>query len=305
MRDNRKTWQLMSDTSSSIYPLAQEVMQEQFEAHFTERRFYTPCLVARGLAPNPITVEVYSKRNPYANPSGINNLLVDMASAGYLDQDGNGGYQLSAKGAVAVSTINDTFYSHINKVDPFPADKREELAALLAKLVVTATEAELDNGNLCLNISFNGHPKVEPGTLAVIDQRIDDLHAFRDDAHISAWTPTGVDGHTWEVLSFVWNGEADTVEKLVERLPFRNYTADDYKKTLDDLAQRGWIEPRGKRYKITEKGRKIREDAEAATDANFFGPWEVLTDDEFSRLGELLDELKKTNIKFAEQTKAA
>lgn len=223
MRDNLKTWQLMSDTSSSIYPLAQEVMREQFESRFSERRFYTPCLIASGLAPNPITVEVYSKRNPYANPSGINNLLVDMASAGYLDQDGNGGYLLSVKGATAVSSTNDTFYRHINKVDQFPADKREELAALLAKLVVAATEAELDNGNLCLNISFNGHPKVEADTLAVIDQRIDDLHAFRDDAHISAWTPTGVDGHTWEVLSFVWNGEANTVEKLVERLPFRNY----------------------------------------------------------------------------------
>ena len=294
----------MSDTSSSIYPLAQEVMREQFEEHLTERRFYTPCLVASGLAPNPLTVEIYSKRNPYANPSGINNLLVDMASAGYLDQDGNGGYLLSTKGTVAISSINDTFYSHITKVDQFPADKREELSALLAKLVVASTEAELDNGNLCLNISFNGHPKVEPDSLAAIDQRIDDLHAFRDDAHISAWTPTGVDGHTWEVLSFVWNGEANTVEKLVERLPYRNYTGDDYTQTLNELSQRGWVEPDGEGYKITNEGRKIREDAEAATDANFFGPWDVLTDEEFARLGELLDELKETNIKIAEKNKS-
>jgi DNA-binding PadR family transcriptional regulator len=278
-------------------------MREQFEAHFSERRFYTPCLIASGLAPNPITVEVYSKRSPYANPSGINNLLVDMASAGYLDQDDNGGYQLSAKGATAVSSTNDTFYSHINKVNQFPADKRDDLSALLANLVVASTEAELDNGNLCLNISFNGHPKVDPNSLAAIDQRIDDLQAFRDDAHISAWTPTGVNGHTWEVLSFVWDGEANTVEKLVERLPFRNYNAEDYTQTLNDLTQRGWIQPSGKGYKITEAGRKVREDAEAATDAHFFGPWGALTDDEFARLGELLKELKETNIKIAEQNK--
>jgi ribosomal protein S19E (S16A) len=293
----------MSQTSSSIYPLAQDVMRQQFEAHFTERRFYTPCLTASGLAPNPISVEVYSRRNPYANPSGIKQLLSDMAAAGYLEMDGNGGYLLSTKGAAAVDSTNETFYKHINNVDQFPDDKRKELSDLLAKLVVASTEADLANGNLCLNISFNGHPQVEPDSLAAIDQRIDDLHAFRDDAHISAWTPSGVNGHTWEVLSFIWNGEANTVEKLVERLPFRNYTAGHYIQTLDDLTTRGWVEPGDDGYIITETGRNIREDAEMVTNNNFFGPWKVLTDEEFTILGELLNELKETNEKIAETNK--
>lgn len=294
----------MSDTSASIYPLAQDIMREQFEKHFTERRFYYPILAASGLAPSPISVEVYSRRNPYANPSGIKILFADMASAGYLEMDGHDGYLLSKKGAAAINSTNNIFYDHINTVDQFPEDKRKELSVLLAKLVVASTEAELMNGNFCLNINFNGHPQVEADSLAAIDQRIDDLYAFRDDAHISAWTPSGVNGHTWETLSFVWNGEANTVEKLVERLPYRTYTADDYAQTLNDLTQRGWIKPRDDGYKITDAGRKIREDAEAETDKNFYGPWASLSDDELTKLEKLLSELKEINIRIAEENKS-
>jgi len=118
-------------------------------------------------------------------------------------------------------TAHGVFYDHINKVNRFPVEKLKELAGLLEKLVAACTKADFSSGVHCLNISHNGHPQMEPGSLAQIDQHLDDLNAFRDDAHIAAWTPTGVDGHTWEVLSFVWNGEANTAEKLVEQLPYR------------------------------------------------------------------------------------
>ena len=133
---------------------------------------------------------------------------------------------------------------------------------------------------------------------------MNDIHAFRDDAHIAAWTPTGVGGHVWEVLSFVWNGEANTVEKLVERLPYRSYSSEDYTKTLDALTQRGWIESGEDGYKVTDAGKKIRDEAEVATNHNFFEPWKTLTDVEVTQLGELLANLKETNLKIAGENKA-
>ena len=293
----------MSDASASIYPLAQDMMGALFEEHYTERRFYLPTLIASGLAPNPITLDVYYKRNPYANPTVIESLLTAMAKDGYLSQEEKGGYTLTEKGANAINATNDAFYKRINEVNHFPANKLKELTGLLGKLVDACKKSDLVNGNLCINISVNGHPTVEAGSLAQADQQIDDLNAFRDDSHISAWIPSGMNGHTWETFSFVWNGEANTVEKLVERLPFRNYTAEDYTKTLADLAQRGWIEPGDDGYKATAEGIKIREEAEDKTNENHFGPWKVLTDDELTKLGELLNELKETNLKIAEDNK--
>lgn len=304
MRDEQKVFELVRETSASVFPLAQDIMGEQFEKHFTERRFFMPLLMAGGLAPNPITVEIYSKRTPYSNPDGFKKLLEDAATAGYLNKDDNGGYLLSEKGANSINSTNTVFYNQINQVNQFPADKLKELASLLSKLIEACKKADIENGTLALDISNNGHLKVEADSLAQIDQHIDDLNAFRDDAHIAAWISSGVNGLTWEVLSFVWNGEANTAEKLVERLPFRNYTADDFTNTLNDLTQRGWIETSDEGYKVTDTGKKIREEAEEATNANFFAPWKSLSDDELAKLTELLNELKETNTKIAEENKS-
>ena len=46
MRDELKVWDLMGETSASIYPLAQAIMGAQFEKHFTEQRFYQPTFIA-------------------------------------------------------------------------------------------------------------------------------------------------------------------------------------------------------------------------------------------------------------------
>ena len=300
MRNERKVFELMGETSQSIYPLAQEIMDPQFEKHFTEQRFYQPTFLANQIAPRSISVDLVSKRNPYANPAGIGKTLADAANAGYLDPDGKDGYVVSEKGANAIRVTHEAFYNHINKVNQFFGNKLKELAALLDKLVEACTKADLSNGVLCLNISHNGHPKVEPASLAEVDQYLDDMNAFRDDAHISAWMPVGVDGHTWEILSFVWNGEANTAEKLVERLPYRDYTAEDYTKTLENLQEHGWIEPGEDGYVATNDGKKIRGDAEAVTDANYFAPWKALSDDEVTRLGQLLTGLKAINLKIAE-----
>jgi hypothetical protein len=130
------------------------------------------------------------------------------------------------------------------------------------------------------------------------------MNAFRDDAHIAAFTPVGVSGQVWETLTFVWNGEANTIEKLVERLPFRFYTAEDYTKALEDLTQRGWIQPGDDGYTTTDAGQKIRDDAEAQTNTNYFGPWKVLSDEELTQLGDLLTGLKESNLKLVEASQS-
>ena len=303
MRDKAEVFQLLGETSASIFPLARDIMGEQFEKYFTEQRFYQPTFLAFSLSPKSLNADTYRKRTPYNNPAAVEEILAGAVEADYLKPDGKGGYLVSEKGSAAIKTVHNSFYDHINQVNQFPEDKFKDLTALLKKLVDAVNKADHLNEKISFEISHFGHPEVENGTLAQVDQLLDDLNAFRDDAHIAAWKPVGVSGHTWEALSFVWNGEANTVEKLVERLPFRNYIAEDYAQTLDDLTQRGWIESGPEGYIVTEEGKKIRDDAETDTDTNYFAPWKKLSDDELKQLGDLLTRLKKTNLKLAEQNK--
>lgn len=301
MPDERKVWELMGETSGSIFPLAQEVMRPQLEEHFSERRFYPLTFTAAQMAPRPISAELLNRRNPYANPARTEALLREAAQAGYLDPDGQGGYLVSERGAKAIQDVHGVFYKQINQINRFPKEKLQELDALLEALVSACAKADFPDGALRLEISHNGHPGVEPASLARIDQLLDDMNAFRDDAHVAAWSPAGVDGHTWEVLTYVWNGEANTVEKLVEALPYRTYAAEDYAATLNELTTRGWIEPVEEGYQVTGTGKRIRDQAEDQTNANYFSPWKALTDEEVDRLGQLLQELKEINLEMAEE----
>ncbi len=304
MTDKSAVFQLMGETTASIFPLARHLMQPLFEEKFTEQRFYGPIFLAYNRAPEPISQDLLFRRNPYANPESVAELLEGAAEAGYIKSDGAGGFQIAKRGSAAIEAVHDVFYSYINQVNQFSASKLNELIALLAKLVDSVYRTDLTGGKLCFDLSYQSHIKVDPGSLGHVDQLLDDLNAFRDDAHVAAWRPFGVDGHTWEVLTLVWNGEAKTAEKLVERLPYRQYTKSDYQVTLEDLVQKGWIEEGSDGYRITDEGKKIRDQAELDTDANYFGPWKALMDEEINRVGELLSELRDINLKLGQELNA-
>ena len=216
MNKNTSVFQLMTETSASIFPLARNIMGTLFEEYFSEQRFYQVIFMAYNRAPEPITADLFSLRRPYANPDSVIELLEGTAEAGYIKSDGVNGYLIAERGTSAIETVHDEFYRHLNQVNQLPDDKVKELAVLLARLVDSIQKSELDGGKTCFELSHGRHIIVIPGSLAQVDQHLDDLIAFRDDAHIAAWKPVGVDGHTWEVLTFVWNGEVSTAEKLVE-----------------------------------------------------------------------------------------
>jgi len=298
MRDEKSVFQLFGETSASIYPLSRDIMRPLFEEYFSEQRFYQPLFFAYNLRPESISADLFQCRNPYANPSSIQEVLEDSVEAGYLEQVNKGDYKPSQKGSSAIEVVHEAFYGYVNLLDHFPDDQMKELCSLLSKLVESVTQADLGESKLCFDVSYRGHIPVEHGTLAKVDQHLDDMNAFRDDAHIAAWKPTGVDGHAWEVLTFVWNGDANTPEGLAERLPYRQYTADNYREALDHLAQKGWIEIGPEGYVVTKEGKKIRDEAEQATDRNYFDPWKALSDDELNRLADLLTALKEANLKI-------
>lgn len=301
MRDHSQVFPLLGETSGSIYPLARAVMRPLFEEYFSEQRFYQPVFIAYQLSPKILTETLYRKRAPYNNPQAICENLADAAKAGYLEGEDGGGYRISQQGKTAIELVHKRFYDQINEVNLLSAAKLGSLVELLRKLVDAAGRAEFSSGVFSLELVQAGHPEVKPGTLAEVDQLLDDLNAFRDDAHIAAWIPTGVSGHVWEVLTFIWNGEAKSAAELVEKLPYRSYLEDEFQETLDTLVQLGWINKEEDGYTATPEGARIREEAEERTNQNYFGPWQALSDQELETLGDLLQELKEINLKLMDE----
>ncbi len=300
MNNRHTVRELFGQTSQSIYPLARGNMEPLFEKYFSEQRFYMPTFVAFQVAPKPISVELLGKRTPYQNPKTVKNTLAAAAEAGYLKSESKGSYVVSERGTQIIKDIHIAFYDQINKIDQFPPEKMKAVASLLSKLVDGCTKSNLDTGTFCLDISHNGHPEVEADSLAKVDQHLDDINAFRDDAHIAAWQPVGVNGQAWEALTFVWQGEDNTAAKLAKRLPYRDYSVEDYAQALTELEKRGWIEKAGDAYKTTTAGKKLREQVEDTTNHNYYTPWKVLSTNDLAHLIELLTSLSETNMSILE-----
>ena len=137
--------------------------------------------------------------------------------------------------------------------------------------------------------SGNAGPFTEASPLAYVGRALEALTNFRCDARRAAWRPTGVDGPTWETLTWLWEGRADSAANLYawsqKQLYPRAFSEHDYAACLDALAARGWAAPASTgAYAITELGRHLRPATEDQTNAYFFGPWQALTPDEIDEL---------------------
>lgn len=118
------------------------------------------------------------------------------------------------------------------------------------------------------------------------------LDKYRSNAHLAAWKHYNIEGNCWEVLTYVWRGEINTLDKLCDELSFRGITRDEYAEILQELVERGWIKKTSGEYQLTAEGKRIREEAEALTDKYFFAAWGCLRESELEDLSSLAGQLR-------------
>ncbi len=134
-------------------------------------------------------------------------------------------------------------------------------------------------------------PELTP-PLPYIEQTVSCLNAYRDDAHLAAWMPSGLDALTLETLTLLWRGEADSLEAVCEKLKGRDHPRQVYADALGELRKRGCLEGTDASPRLTEAGKAFRERIEQDTDRYFFTPWSCLTGAEKVELASLVTHLR-------------
>jgi Mn-dependent DtxR family transcriptional regulator len=259
--------------------------------------------LAYGFAPESIGPEHIIKRAPYTNPETHRQEMAETAERGWLEAVGKGQYQLSTKGQEAGESLFALYTGVYGGLESLPDDDLQRIVALLIKVVenARALPEPAEKWAFSWGEKFDRGPSA-PTTIRLRRQLID-LTAFRDDVHVAAWQPYDVSGQVWEALTYVWRGEASTAAELAEKLPSRGYDEDAYAAALDDLADRGWIAKEDGKYVATEKGRKLRLEAEDATDRYFDAAWAVLTEAEMEGVKGLMEKLADA-VKLPEEDSA-
>ena len=141
------------------------------------------------------------------------------------------------------------------------------------------------------NYFKNMHPSQDEKMLRFFIHYFGTLDKYRGNAHLATWKHYNIEGNRWEVLTYIWKGEFNTLDKLSEELMFRGITRDEYAQILQELVARGWIEEMSGEYNMTAEGKRIREEAEALTDKYFFAPWSCLSEKELEELSDLTSQL--------------
>jgi DNA-binding PadR family transcriptional regulator len=263
-------------------------------------------LMARAVEPDAISPERLWRRYPYGSLAKWTQSMATLTERQLLEAQGDGSYHLTPGGRALVTRLLKEFYAGLAGIEKSielecPAADLDRLAALLARIVTACLSASTDHFGLT-----DSHGLTPTGsTLAQIDQALDDLNAFRDDAHLAAWRPLQVTGEAWELFTFLWRGEVQNADEMAEKTAFRGHAREAYQSALGDLIGRGWVRAASKgAYEVTDAGRQLREAAEAATDRNFYTPWQALNDSEVADLHELLARLKTALTQIAEAVPA-
>ena len=291
-------WPLVGEASRAIYTSTRHAVEPVAEKHDLHARGHLfTLIIAFGLHPAPVTAKSIGTRMPFSHPDTLEDVLAALAARGALTAEGGEGYSLTEKGLTILDELFKAFYNTLDESEAMEPTNLADFEALLARLVKASQEANEPADKAVLALSQSGHPEQEYGPLARIDQHLDDLNAFRDDAHLAAWTPYHLQPETCDAFTQIWAGEADNVEGLLERLQFRGYDAEAYSKALANLVSRGWLEVRGDRYKITEAGQSVRDEVEDKTNQLFFAPWDAISSLELNilrhRMQQLIDLLKQ------------
>lgn len=236
-------------------------------------------------APEGMSVEKFRRRAVYSSPSLTKALLELLASETWLDRNGED-YFLTAVGQAEADKMKQ---NRIRIFENFAPLSNEDMARLvhLMGCVIDASVQAKNPDNWCLVHSRKRAPEENDSFGAKLMQYGSDFNAYRDDSHMAAFGAYAVEGHIWEAFSYIADGKARNAEDLYGQLAYRGFYTEDWRAAIDDLAKRGWIAE----GIITESGRQVRESVEAQTNAYFFAPWSVLSNDEFEEMLSLMQKL--------------
>jgi hypothetical protein len=283
--DERKLWNLTLEALAAVRTHYEPVI-ERFIAE-SGVTTWGLLLMALTLEPETTSPVRFQVRGPYTAADAYLGPLAAAAEKGYLAEVAPGEYRLMEAGRAEALRFIEEARAAMAEADPLPEADSERLSGLLDRLVQASLATPPPPDTRCISLSYRLMPAVSP-PLPYTEQAISCLAAYRDDAHLAAWQPSGLSATALETLTFLWRGEANSLDALCERLSHRGHLRQVYAQALAELRERGFIEGPDSAPQVTEAGRAFRDQVEADTDRYFFAPWACLDDAEKAELADLL-----------------
>jgi len=289
--NNRQLWKLMQEVIEGIVPRYEPAVKAVTLETGLDARTWGMLLAALSFEPRPVSVARLQVRGPYTAADAYLVRLLPAAEKGYLAEVAPGEYRLTEVGLTETQRSISVVREAMARADPLPLADGQRLVGLLRRVIGVSLAAPPPPDPWAIRLSFKLMPKTDP-PLPYVEQAITCLMAYRDDAHLAAWRPSGLSAMALEALTFLWSGEAGSLEAVCERLAPRGHPEQVYAQALAELRQRDFVRGSDDALHVTDSGRGFRDQVEATTDRYFYGPWASLNDGDKIELGEILVRLR-------------
>lgn len=236
------------------------------------------------------SVEDFQKRDPFSNPEQFENLFVRLNVKGWIEPIPDDRYRVPERTREAVKKIIEAGDARLPPAELFKDVDLERLKVLVKQIVLANDSADEPPEKWAIFHRYRVAKRTSP-VLVKIREYLMDLFAYRDDSHLAAARPYfNQAGIVWSTLGAVWSGSAATAARMAEVMVFRGYEVNDYEVALQAAKEIGWLEEARApdTFRLTDKGRELRERVEAQTDEYFYRPWSVLMPEEMNELHDLL-----------------
>jgi hypothetical protein len=240
------------------------------------------------------SIENFQKRDPFSNPEQFERLFARLNIKGWIEPLQDRSYRVTDRAREAARLIIQAGDAQLLGFELMTDVHLERMAELLERVVAECKAAPEPPEKWAILKRFRVADKNSP-VLVQVREYLMDLFGYRDDSHLSASRPHfNQAGIVWSVLGLLWTGDAVTAEQMAERLAFRGYEAADYEVAIEAAVGVGWAEAADVpgRFRPTQMGKELREQAEQLTNEYFCRPWSVLTQEELDELYDLLTKLR-------------
>jgi len=240
-----------------------------------------------GMEPYLVSVTNFQRRAPYVTVQALEERFENMAVDGFLiATDSSGEYRVTPAGREACLAVDNIFTAELSQIEVLSENSLRQLVESLGRIVERSAAQEDETDKWNINNSRHLHRGDEVANQVKLDEYLDDLNAFRDDAHLAAYAlnAPGLSGQALEAYTFLWRDGLNTAAALQERLASRGHNEATFAAALRELVAQGWAVEEDDVFTLMEVGRTVREAVEQKTDDIFFAAWAELSNGQLAQM---------------------
>ena len=211
----------------------------------------------------PITTANFMRMLPYGLARLNEERFASVVVQGYLISDERNGYTPTEAGMRAAQKVWRDAGDALAHLNPCPKHNCARFSIILSGLAKPRCLRSEPPSHFFISHKRENYRRF--GIVYPLERFVvlfGELAAYRDDAHIAAWQAHNIEGHAWEVLTYLWRGQtAASAETLFEKLGYRSIPREVYVQDLRELESRNWAREEAGEYRITAEGKRIREEA--------------------------------------------